>query len=94
MVKADAVSLQKQMLPVLHNTHKLYAKLHYSSAMTFCREQCVDILNKLKVEFLIPVHVWLPYYNNFELHLKCLVCVCCQLFQVQICKVQVPISNE
>ena len=46
--EADVVSLQKQMLPLLHNMHSLCAKLHYSDAMTFCREQCVNILNKLK----------------------------------------------
>ena len=89
-------SRSKCYLSYTTRTSQLYIKLHYSSAMTFCREQCVDKLNKLKVEFLIPVHVWLPYYNNFKLHLKCLVCVCCQLFQIlkQIFKVQVPISNE
>mgnify|MGYP003418437339 CR=1 FL=1 len=46
--EADVVSLQKQMLPLLHNMHSLWAKLHYSDAMTFCREQCVNIINKLK----------------------------------------------
>ena len=47
-IEEDAVSLQKQMLPVLHNMHNLCVKLHNSSAMTFCREQCVNILNTLK----------------------------------------------
>ena len=44
-IEEDAVSLQKQMLPVLHNMHNLCVKLHN---MTFCREQCVNILNTLK----------------------------------------------